>query len=559
MVRGRRARVTDTASNAVLASAVNGSHLVDDQFCASPKRKDCKVDEVTKNIKVIKANGTTTKLVNSESKPPYEIFGAKTRSQTIKNFFKTTVGHSSCNGINSVYMNGKISQTDNTNRRSTSIDITEDTCDEVFEYTGVKENGMNHSIEPNEDATSNIFLQEPVLSLNVDKSPNQPSSIKINKILEVDPIFSSNGYHNNLNGHFNKAVRLSSSPKSEVDATNILLNHDSNSCDSGVVIDNKLELSPSRRRKPTTPHRILCPSPAKHASIEKSPSASLVSYSLINGIASPGYLNAVQKKNPKPRRRLNPNHSENTSSIKSPQLVGGVILTDDTLKKSNSSTNNVSQKIVLNSATNPTAEQNTNNNYKKRTNSQNQQRQSKSHISSGSNKELTDFFPVRRSVRKTKRAVQEEMMRSIEKAITEGREDGLKVEHFEGKGRGVVAERLFNRGEFVVEYIGDLITIAEANQREKRYSLDENAGCYMYYFKHRNQQYCIDATAETGKFGRLVNHSRTGNLITKIVVVKNRPHLVLIAKDDIQPGEELTYDYGDRSKEALLHHPWLAL
>lgn len=70
--------------------------------------------------------------------------------------------------------------------------------------------------------------------------------------------------------------------------------------------------------------------------------------------------------------------------------------------------------------------------------------------------------------------------------------------------------------------------------------------------------FSIDATAETGKLGRLVNHSRNGNLMTKIVSYKNKPHLVLLAKDDIKEGEELTYDYGDRRKEALIHHPWLA-
>lgn len=71
--------------------------------------------------------------------------------------------------------------------------------------------------------------------------------------------------------------------------------------------------------------------------------------------------------------------------------------------------------------------------------------------------------------------------------------------------------------------------------------------------------YSIDATAETGKLGRLVNHSRNGNLVTKIVTYKNRPHLVLIAKEDIKEGEEFTYDYGDRTRESLVNHPWLAL
>lgn len=70
--------------------------------------------------------------------------------------------------------------------------------------------------------------------------------------------------------------------------------------------------------------------------------------------------------------------------------------------------------------------------------------------------------------------------------------------------------------------------------------------------------FSVDATAESDRLGRLVNHSRNGNLTTKTVVIDNNPHLVLIAKEDIQPGEEVTYDYGDRSKVSLRFHPWLA-
>lgn len=71
--------------------------------------------------------------------------------------------------------------------------------------------------------------------------------------------------------------------------------------------------------------------------------------------------------------------------------------------------------------------------------------------------------------------------------------------------------------------------------------------------------FSIDATAESGRLGRLVNHSRNGNLLTKAVHLDGRPHLVLLAGQDIAAGEEVTYDYGDRSREALQHHPWLAL
>lgn len=49
--------------------------------------------------------------------------------------------------------------------------------------------------------------------------------------------------------------------------------------------------------------------------------------------------------------------------------------------------------------------------------------------------------------------------------------------------------RDFQRGEFVIEYIGDLISMSKANERELMYAADDNTGCYMYYFKHNEQQY----------------------------------------------------------------------
>ena len=58
-----------------------------------------------------------------------------------------------------------------------------------------------------------------------------------------------------------------------------------------------------------------------------------------------------------------------------------------------------------------------------------------------------------------------------------------------GKGRGVVATRNFSKGEFVVEYIGELVDQTTAKQREAKYAKDQNAGCYMYYFQHKNQQF----------------------------------------------------------------------
>ncbi|XP_074030195.1 LIM domain kinase 1 isoform X2 [Leptinotarsa decemlineata] len=174
------------------------------------------------------------------------------------------------------------------------------------------------------------------------------------------------------------------------------------------------------------------------------------------------------------------------------------------------------------------------------------------------NHKLTEYFPERRSSRKTQKTVQEEKQRNLEEALKNEKEEGLEVRIFEDKGRGVVAAKDFTKGDFVVEYSGDLIDLIEAKVREEKYARDQNTGCYMYYFKYNDQQYCIDATAESGKLGRLVNHSRNGNLTTKTVMVDNKPRLVLLAKDSIKIGDEVLYDYGDRSKESLKYHPWLA-
>lgn len=104
-------------------------------------------------------------------------------------------------------------------------------------------------------------------------------------------------------------------------------------------------------------------------------------------------------------------------------------------------------------------------------------------------KQMTDFFPVRRSIRKTKKVVELEHLRHLEKAIEQQCEDGLVVKYFKEKGRGICAGRPFARGEFVVEYIGDLIDQIEADRREEIYAKDVAFGCYMYYFKHKEQQW----------------------------------------------------------------------
>ncbi|XP_077318044.1 N-lysine methyltransferase KMT5A isoform X2 [Lithobates pipiens] len=175
------------------------------------------------------------------------------------------------------------------------------------------------------------------------------------------------------------------------------------------------------------------------------------------------------------------------------------------------------------------------------------------------NRKVTDYFKVRRSCRKNKTEIELEEKKRIDDLITSGKEEGMKIDIITGKGRGVIATQNFRRGEYVVEYHGDLIEITDAKKREAAYAEDTSTGCYMYYFQYLNKTYCVDATKETNRLGRLINHSKSGNCHTKLHNINDVPHLILVASRDIKAGEELLYDYGDRSRSSIEAHPWLKL
>ncbi|XP_034752063.1 N-lysine methyltransferase KMT5A-A [Etheostoma cragini] len=173
------------------------------------------------------------------------------------------------------------------------------------------------------------------------------------------------------------------------------------------------------------------------------------------------------------------------------------------------------------------------------------------------NRKVTDYYPIRRSSRKSKTEIECEEKKLIDDLITKGIEEGMEVRHIEGKGRAVFATRCFQKGEYVVEYHGDLLQITDAKKREAEYAQNPATGCYMYYFQHLCKTYCVDATKESGRMGRLINHSKNGNCQTKLHDINGVPHLILVASRDIDGGEELLYDYGDRSKASIAAHPWL--
>lgn len=79
-----------------------------------------------------------------------------------------------------------------------------------------------------------------------------------------------------------------------------------------------------------------------------------------------------------------------------------------------------------------------------------------------------------------------------------------------------------------------------------------NRPVYLYYY------FSVDATMETERMGRLINHSKLeANCIPKVYEVKSKPEIWLVASRIIQPGEEILFNYNDNRKSVLKSNPWL--
>ena len=102
-------------------------------------------------------------------------------------------------------------------------------------------------------------------------------------------------------------------------------------------------------------------------------------------------------------------------------------------------------------------------------------------------------------------------------------------------GKGVFAARDIAKGETLIEYIGEIITAQEA---EDRHPHDPNDPNHTFYFQVEDDK-VIDAL-HGGNSARWINHCCTPNC--KPEVIEGR--VFIKAKKDIPAGTELNYDYG---------------
>ncbi|XP_033747262.1 N-lysine methyltransferase KMT5A-like [Pecten maximus] len=122
---------------------------------------------------------------------------------------------------------------------------------------------------------------------------------------------------------------------------------------------------------------------------------------------------------------------------------------------------------------------------------------------------------------------------------------GFKEDTYGDKGRGVKTLYKRRQGDFLLQYIGPLVSKEEGERRETK----ESSG-YRFFFSHNGNQFCVDATKETDFLGRLINHgSQSGqNSVMKCI----DGHLCLFSTRDIEIGEEILYDYGLKKSQL----PW---
>ncbi|KAI4488685.1 hypothetical protein M0802_011393 [Mischocyttarus mexicanus] len=119
--------------------------------------------------------------------------------------------------------------------------------------------------------------------------------------------------------------------------------------------------------------------------------------------------------------------------------------------------------------------------------------------------------------------------------------DYAKCEVFrtEKKGFGLRAVADLDVGEFIMEYVGEVVDPKDFRRRAKEYSKDKNR---HYYFMALKSDQIIDATMK-GNISRFINHSCDPNAETQKWTVNGELRIGFFIKKFITAGEEITFNY----------------
>ena len=114
------------------------------------------------------------------------------------------------------------------------------------------------------------------------------------------------------------------------------------------------------------------------------------------------------------------------------------------------------------------------------------------------------------------------------------------------KGFGLFADEDIDKGEFICEYIGNIITKNEAEQKI-HFNLINQKPNYILQLKEEYPNIIISTYIDSEKYGnlaRFINHSCEPNLDFEIIRINSFiPHCAFFANKKIFSGEEITFSY----------------
>lgn len=115
-----------------------------------------------------------------------------------------------------------------------------------------------------------------------------------------------------------------------------------------------------------------------------------------------------------------------------------------------------------------------------------------------------------------------------------------------GRGWGVKTLQKIKSGSFVVEYVGEVITDVEAENRGKYYDAVGRTYLFDLDYNDGDCPFTVDA-GYYGNVSHFINHSCDPNLEVFGVWINTLdptlPRIALFSRRDIEKGEELTFDY----------------
>lgn len=156
---------------------------------------------------------------------------------------------------------------------------------------------------------------------------------------------------------------------------------------------------------------------------------------------------------------------------------------------------------------------------------------------------------VSRSHRVNQRRLQNEIDRNLESES--GTSEALQFNRLKSRKKQLVFGRspihgwgLFTmepilRDEMVIEYVGEVVRQIVADMREERYSKLGMGSSYLFRI---DASTVVDATS-SGYLARFMNHSCEPNCYARIISVEGGKKIVIYSKEDIEKGDEITYDY----------------